>query len=296
MMLARLQESPWTRRVVLAFAWCLAGILVGFMFLGRGFSHIGVGPVYLGEAVLVLGIVALVVVRPPLHWLHAVLVVFMAWSFFRTVPYVTTYGMTALRDGVLWGYALFAIIVSALADRGLLDWITGWYGRVAVAFVLWLPPAWWVFGNYGEQLPRAPGSDVSILFFKNQDMAVHLAGIGAFIVVGGLSTTRGRWFLRELAVAVTGEMHSVRDFVELAFGLVGLDWHDHVKIDPRYFRPTEVDEVCGDASKARQVLGWAPRTSFPELVRVMLASDIAEAGLDPDRLITGSGLELSANR
>jgi GDPmannose 4,6-dehydratase len=87
-------------------------------------------------------------------------------------------------------------------------------------------------------------------------------------------------------VIATGEMHSVRDFVKLAFSLVGLDWEQYVEIDPRYFRPTEVDELCGDASKARQVLGWASKTSFDEIVRSMLQADLAERGLDPSALIT----------
>jgi GDPmannose 4,6-dehydratase len=90
-------------------------------------------------------------------------------------------------------------------------------------------------------------------------------------------------------VVATGEMHTVREFVELAFGLVGLDWTDHVVIDPRYFRPTEVDELCGDPSKARDALGWEPTTTFPELVRIMVAADLQEAGLDPaDKLVAVS--------
>ena len=88
-------------------------------------------------------------------------------------------------------------------------------------------------------------------------------------------------------VVPTGQMHSVREFVELAFGLVGLDWQDFVEIDPRYFRPTEVDELCGDASKARQVLGWEPRTSFPDLVEIMVRADLEELGLDLDRVAAG---------
>jgi GDPmannose 4,6-dehydratase len=83
-------------------------------------------------------------------------------------------------------------------------------------------------------------------------------------------------------VVATGEMHSVREFVELAFRLVGLNWEDFVEIDPRYFRPTEVDELCGDASKAKRVLGWEPTTTFEELVRIMVAADLAELGLDLD--------------
>ena len=89
-------------------------------------------------------------------------------------------------------------------------------------------------------------------------------------------------------VVATGEMHSVREFLELAFSLVGRHWQDHVEIDPRYFRPTEVDELEGDATKARLRLGWKPRTTFPTLVRLMLASDLAEAGLDPVQEIVAS--------
>ena len=90
-------------------------------------------------------------------------------------------------------------------------------------------------------------------------------------------------------VVATGEMHTVREFVELAFRLVGLDWEEHVAIDPRYFRPTEVEELCGDATKARTVLGWEPTTTFPELVRIMLAADLLEAGLDPDAKLLAVG-------
>lgn len=86
-------------------------------------------------------------------------------------------------------------------------------------------------------------------------------------------------------VIATGEMHSVREFVAAAFELVGLDWERHVEIDPRYFRPTEVDELCGDASKAQRELGWQPQTTFHGLVRLMLEADIAEAGLDPNTLL-----------
>ncbi len=67
-------------------------------------------------------------------------------------------------------------------------------------------------------------------------------------------------------VVSTGETHSVREFCELAFGHVDLDWEDHVVIDERFFRPAEVDLLVGDPAQARAVLGWEPRTTFPELV------------------------------
>ena len=75
----------------------------------------------------------------------------------------------------------------------------------------------------------------------------------------------------------TGESHSVRELCEQAFGHVGLDYRQFVDIDPRYYRPTEVDFLLADPSKARQKLGWTPRTGFKELVRVMMESDLALA-------------------
>jgi GDPmannose 4,6-dehydratase len=75
-------------------------------------------------------------------------------------------------------------------------------------------------------------------------------------------------------VIATGETHSVREFLEAAFGGVGLDWRKHVAIDPRYYRPAEVDLLVGHASKARGKLGWAPRTTFQELVKLMVEADI----------------------
>ncbi len=78
-------------------------------------------------------------------------------------------------------------------------------------------------------------------------------------------------------VIATGETHSVREFLEEAFRRVGLDWESCVKIDERYLRPAEVDLLLGDASKARERLGWQPRTSFTELVRLMIDFDWAVA-------------------
>jgi len=74
-------------------------------------------------------------------------------------------------------------------------------------------------------------------------------------------------------VLATGETHSVEDFLEEAFAYAGLDWHDYVKIDPRYFRPSEVDILIGDYSKAKEQLGWEPAVRFRELVRMMVDAD-----------------------
>ena len=74
-------------------------------------------------------------------------------------------------------------------------------------------------------------------------------------------------------VLATGESHSVREFLDEAFGYAGLDWRDYVTIDPRYFRPAEVDLLIGDYSKAREKLGWEPTVRFEELVRLMVDAD-----------------------
>jgi GDPmannose 4,6-dehydratase len=76
-------------------------------------------------------------------------------------------------------------------------------------------------------------------------------------------------------VIATGEAHSVREFCEEAFGHAGLDYRDHVVTDPRFFRPSEVDYLLGDPSKAREHLGWEPATRFAELVRMMVDADRA---------------------
>ena len=76
-------------------------------------------------------------------------------------------------------------------------------------------------------------------------------------------------------VLATNETHTVREFTELAFAHVGLNWQDHVKYDARYERPAEVDLLIGDPAKAKAVLGWEPQTKFAELVRIMVEADLA---------------------
>jgi len=79
----------------------------------------------------------------------------------------------------------------------------------------------------------------------------------------------------------TGETHSVQEFVDEAFRYVGLDPQNHVVIDPKYFRPTEVEVLISDPSKARKVLDWEPKVTFQDLVRIMVDADMSESGLEP---------------
>lgn len=75
-------------------------------------------------------------------------------------------------------------------------------------------------------------------------------------------------------VIATGQSHSVREFLEEAFSYADLDWKEYVEIDPRYFRPTEVELLLGDAGRAQKILGWEPEVGFKELVRLMVDADI----------------------
>jgi GDPmannose 4,6-dehydratase len=86
-------------------------------------------------------------------------------------------------------------------------------------------------------------------------------------------------------VVATGETHTVREFLEVAFGLVGKNYQDYVKVDPRYFRPTEVDLLIGDPKKVYEKLGWKPKVGFKELVRIMVESDLINEGLDPLKIL-----------
>ena len=116
-----------------------------------------------------------------------------------------------------------------------------------------------------------------------------LAGLQDKLYLGNLEAKRDWGFARDYVEAIwlmmqqpdpddfviaTGESHSVRDFAEMAFGYAGLDWRKYVEIDSSYFRPTDVDFLCGDASKARAQLGWRPKTRFADLVKLMVDADI----------------------
>jgi GDPmannose 4,6-dehydratase len=88
-------------------------------------------------------------------------------------------------------------------------------------------------------------------------------------------------------VVATGESHSVRDLVELAFAHVGLDWQQYVHEDPKLYRPAEVDTLLGDWSHAREKLGWRPEVSFAQLVQMMVDSDLGLVRASEQRSLRG---------
>jgi GDPmannose 4,6-dehydratase len=115
------------------------------------------------------------------------------------------------------------------------------------------------------------------------------AGLQDKLYLGNLSATRDWGYAKEYAegmwrmlqadepedfVLATGETHSVQEFLDVAFAHAGLEIADHVEIDPRYYRPAEVDALLGDASKAKEKLGWVPQVKFKELVQIMVDADV----------------------
>ena len=125
-------------------------------------------------------------------------------------------------------------------------------------------------------------------------LAAIVAGKQKTLLLGNLDARRDWGYAPDYVVAMwqmlqrdqpedfvigTGESHSVRDFLEEAFGYLNIDWQDYVKINPQYFRPTEVDFLQADPSKARRVLDWEPRVLFKDLVRIMVDADLELIGL-----------------
>jgi GDPmannose 4,6-dehydratase len=161
--------------------------------------------------------------------------------------------------------------------------------------------AYWVTVNYRESYGlfacngilfnhESPRRGETFVTRKITRAVAHIAaGLQAKLFLGNLEAKRDWGYAREYVEAMwlmlqqpqpddyviaTNETHSVREFVEAAFRHVNLDWQRHVEIDPRYYRPTEVDLLIGDASKAKEKLGWQARTRFVDLVKLMVDADV----------------------
>ena len=161
--------------------------------------------------------------------------------------------------------------------------------------------AYWITVNYRESYGvhasngilfnhESPRRGATFVTRKITRAVAHIAaGFQDKLYLGNLDARRDWGYAKEYVQAMwlmlqqdkpddyviaTNETHSVREFLDLAFGHVNLDWRKHVEIDPRYYRPAEVDVLRGDYSKAKRQLGWQPQTTFPELVKLMVEADI----------------------
>jgi GDPmannose 4,6-dehydratase len=147
---------------------------------------------------------------------------------------------------------------------------------------------------FNHESPRRGGTFVTRKVTRG--IASIMAGTAQHLYLGNLDARRDWGYAKEYVAAMwlmlqqdepddyviaTGETHTVRELCEVAFGLTGLDWQDYVRFDEEYLRPTEVDELCGDPTKANQRLGWRAETGFRDLIALMLAHDLREVGIEP---------------
>jgi len=182
--------------------------------------------------------------------------------------------------------------------------------------------AYWMVKNYGagydmfacngilfnHESPRRGENFVTRKITRG--LAKILAGKADKIYLGNLEARRDWGYTPEYVVVMwlmlqqdkpddfvigTGETHSVQEFLEQAFAYVNLDWQKHVHIDPKYFRPTEVDDLRADITKAKKILNWSPRILFADLVKIMADYDLESCGLtspgEGRKIIASAGLE-----
>lgn len=173
------------------FLMALMITLLGYMIAGKGFAYLGIPPIFVSELVLGLGcfsVLLLLLLRGRVYAQMGVrldvifLLLFVLWGAICTIPFWPQYGLNALRDGVVWGYAGFAVCIALIVSRNDLDWLLGWYRRLLPYILVWLavskPLARLI------TFPSVPGySSVSIIDLKGGDVGVHLAGIAAFILL-----------------------------------------------------------------------------------------------------------------
>jgi hypothetical protein len=216
------------RRSAQVFVITLGMLLVGYALFGRGVAYVGTGSLFIGEAVLFLGVLAFLlnIGRARVGPLQLLLVAFVALGLMQTIPYLGSYGLVALRDGVVWGYALFALAVATTFDRRWLEPLVGAYRWLIPAFLLWIPIATALDIGFRDSLPTWPGAPVPFVTVKQGDFAVQLAGIAAFILAGLHAERRGRiptgiiWALLFLDLAIVGAV-SRGGLLAAAVGMAG---------------------------------------------------------------------------
>ena len=173
------------------FLRILSFTLIGYAYGNKGFAYIGITPFYIDSLTFTTAVVVLIL-RP--RWFLrikdpavALLSLFMIWGAVRTIPFIATYGIDALRDSVIWAWGLIALAVAHLVCQSLqLRAIVSWYGITMRWFVAWIPLAFLIYILMGDTLARwpwGPESGVPIIFFKGGDVGVQLAGILAFLLI-----------------------------------------------------------------------------------------------------------------
>ena len=194
---------------ILGDRWLLiiAFVLAGYAFIGKGFAYVGFPPLYVGEMAYLVGVVAFLRSRCIVGSLATlpslILATSMVWVLLRTVPFVESYGMDALRDSVVIIYGGFAFIVIALLleDRRRIDTILRYYGRFAAAFVPIVPFLFATDRYLNEYIPIMPTANAPILEVRAGEVAANLAGASAF-ALAGFYRPGWRWILAACATTI----------------------------------------------------------------------------------------------
>lgn len=182
-------------------------ILFGYMFFSRGFASIGFNPLFIGEITLALGVLTLlllpfsnrirIVSWRRLYQPEVILIILIiGWNLFRTLPYISAYKFDALRDAVLYGYAIYAVLIVLLVRKEDIDGFIRWFGLLIPFALVWSLPLF--FNSRMNLIPLAfPGSPFPFIYSKGTDTGVHLAGIVAFMLLqlDQVHQPRARWLI-----------------------------------------------------------------------------------------------------
>lgn len=165
--------------------------LLGYALGGRGFAYLGFPPIFIGEITLAIGIAAMIQsgrATKTLQLSHFLpLILFMVWGALRTMPYFGPYGVNAIRDAVIWGYGMFAIVTAALliAVPEYLSLLVKWFSRFVVIYLIAMPALWLISRLIGGEFPANPMTGVPFIEIKGGDTCVQLAGMFVFLVTMG---------------------------------------------------------------------------------------------------------------
>ena len=215
---SRTRAGTVRRTLADQFLAFLTLVLGGYAIGSKGFSYLGVWPVYIGEFSLFFGLIALWYTHSIRYLLKAplirLLLLFMVFGVLRTVPYLRAYRIDALRDGVLWGYGLFAIIIAGVivSRPRRLSYLVDRYRRFVPILLVGAPAVWLttalvdnIYRWTGFAVPMWPGTNVPIILAKAGDLLVHLGGAAAFMAVGLAGEAKKSWIaLLAADVALTG--------------------------------------------------------------------------------------------
>ncbi len=178
------------RQIYFLFGIYLLFLLFGYIFFDKGFAYIGIGELYVSEIGIGLGVAtaAILWIRRELFWQRLkqpaviLLFVYMAWGLTRTIPYLRVDGINALRDAVLWGYAIYGLLICLIFPKNCIGFFVKVYNRTLPFILLWLPIGfvlrWYAGANFSLF-----GSPVAFLTLKPGDMGVHLGAIAAFLLL-----------------------------------------------------------------------------------------------------------------